>query len=40
MNASVPSRTLYLANNDKRQLKLKMLKGETVTDISKGESHG
>jgi MscS family membrane protein len=26
-----PSRTLYLANDDKRQLSLKMLKGETVT---------
>jgi MscS family membrane protein len=26
-----PSRTLYLANDDKRQLKLKMLMGETVT---------
>ncbi|MEJ2731302.1 MAG: mechanosensitive ion channel family protein [Deltaproteobacteria bacterium] len=26
-----PSRTLYLANDDKRQLKLKMLAGETVT---------
>jgi MscS family membrane protein len=28
-----PSRTIYLANDDKRQLKLKMLKGETVTYI-------
>ena len=28
-----PSRTLYLAGDDKRQLKLKMLKGETVTYI-------
>jgi len=34
-----PSRTLYLANDDKRQLKLKMLKGETVTYIPEGESH-
>ena len=28
-----PSRTLYLANGDKRQLKMKMLEGETVTYI-------
>jgi MscS family membrane protein len=28
-----PSRTLYLANDDKRQLKLKMLEGETATYI-------
>lgn len=34
-----PSRTLYLANDNKRQLKLKMLKGETVTYIPEGESH-
>ena len=34
-----PSRTLYLANDDKRQLKLKMLKGETVTYIPEGGSH-
>ena len=34
-----PSRTIYLANDDKRQLKLKMLEGETVTYIPKGESH-
>jgi MscS family membrane protein len=34
-----PSRTLYLANDDRRQLKLKMLKGETVTDIPEGGSH-
>ncbi len=34
-----PSRTLYLANDDNRQLKLKMLKGETVTYIPEGESH-
>jgi len=34
-----PSRTLYLANDDKRQVKLKMLKGETVTYIPEGESH-
>jgi MscS family membrane protein len=31
-----PSRTLYLANDDKRQLKLKMLQGETVTYIPEG----
>jgi MscS family membrane protein len=35
-----PSRTLYLANDDNRQLKLKMLKGETATYISDGGSHG
>jgi len=34
-----PSRTTYLANDDKRQLKLKMLEGETVTYIPEGESH-
>ena len=34
-----PSRTLYLANDDNRQLKLKMLEGETVTYIPKGESN-
>jgi MscS family membrane protein len=34
-----PSRTLYLANDDNRQLKLKMLEGETVTYTPKGESH-
>ena len=34
-----PSRTLYLANDDKRQLSLKMLKGETVTYIPKGGSY-
>jgi MscS family membrane protein len=34
-----PSRTLYLANDDNRQLKLKMLKGETVTYAPKGGSH-
>jgi MscS family membrane protein len=34
-----PSRTIYLANDDKRQLKLKMLEGETVTYIPEGESH-
>jgi MscS family membrane protein len=34
-----PSRTTYLANDDKRQLKLKMLGGETVTYIPEGESH-
>ena len=34
-----PSRTIYLANDDKRQLKLKMLEGETVTYIPEGGSH-
>jgi MscS family membrane protein len=34
-----PSRTTYLANDDKRQLKLKMLEGETVTYIPEGKSH-
>ena len=34
-----PSRTLYLANNDNRQLKLKMLKGETATYIPERGSH-
>jgi MscS family membrane protein len=34
-----PSRTLYLANDDKRQLKLKMLKGETVTYVPEGGNH-
>jgi MscS family membrane protein len=34
-----PSRTIYLANDDKRPLKLKMLEGETVTYIPEGESH-
>jgi MscS family membrane protein len=34
-----PSRTLYLTNDDKRQLKLKMLEGETVTYIPEGGSH-
>jgi MscS family membrane protein len=34
-----PSRTLYLANDDKRQLKLKMLKGETVTYTPEEGSH-
>jgi MscS family membrane protein len=33
-----PSSTIYLANDDKRQLKLKMLEGETVTYIPEGES--
>jgi MscS family membrane protein len=28
-----PSRTLYLAGDEKRELKLKMLQGETVTYI-------
>jgi MscS family membrane protein len=34
-----PSRTLYLANDDKRQLSLKMLKGETVNYIPEGGSN-
>jgi len=34
-----PSRTLYLANDEKRQLKLKMMKGETATYIPEGGSH-
>jgi len=34
-----PSRTTYLANDDKRQLKLKMLEGETVTYSPEGPSH-
>ena len=34
-----PSRTLYLANDDKRQLSLKMLKGETVNYIPEGGIH-
>jgi MscS family membrane protein len=34
-----PSRTLYLANDDKRQLKLKMLAGETVTYTPEGNGH-
>jgi len=34
-----PSRTLYLANDEKRQLKLKMMKGETATYIPEGRSH-
>jgi MscS family membrane protein len=33
-----PSRTIYLANDDKRQLKLKMLEGEIVTYIPEGDS--
>ena len=33
-----PSRTLYLANDDNRQLKLKMLERETVTYIPEGGS--
>ena len=36
---ALPSRTLYLANDDKRQLSLKMLKGETVNYIPEGGSH-
>jgi MscS family membrane protein len=32
-----PSRTLYLANDDNRQLKLKMLAGETVTYMPEGD---
>jgi MscS family membrane protein len=39
INFAFPSRTLYLANDDKRQLKLKMLKGETATYIPEGGSH-
>ena len=34
-----PSRTLYLASDDKRQLNLKMLKGETVTYIPEEGNH-
>jgi MscS family membrane protein len=34
-----PSRTIYLANDDKRQLKLKMLAGETVTYTPEGDGH-
>lgn len=34
-----PSRTLFLANDEKRQLKLKMMKGETATYIPEGERH-
>jgi MscS family membrane protein len=34
-----PSRTMYLANDDKRQLKLKMLAGETVTYTPEGNGH-
>ena len=34
-----PSRTVYLANDDKRQLKLKMLAGETVTYTPEGDGH-
>ena len=34
-----PSRTLYVANDDKRQLKIKMMKGETATYIPEGGSH-
>jgi MscS family membrane protein len=36
INFAFPSRTLYLANDDNRQRKLKMLKGETVTYIPEG----
>lgn len=32
-----PSRTVYLANDDNRQLKLKMLQGETITFNANGE---
>jgi MscS family membrane protein len=35
---ALPSRTLHLANDDKRQLSLKTLKGETVTYIPEGGS--
>ncbi|MGD9057184.1 MAG: mechanosensitive ion channel family protein [Desulfobacterales bacterium] len=34
-----PSRSVYLANDDKRQLKLKMLAGETVTYTPEGNHH-
>jgi MscS family membrane protein len=34
-----PSRTIYMANDDKRQLKLKMLQGETMTYTPEGGSH-
>jgi MscS family membrane protein len=34
-----PSRTLYLATDDRRQLKLKMLAGETVTYTPEGNDH-
>ena len=34
-----PSRTVYLANDDKRQLRLKMLAGETVTYTPEGDGH-
>jgi MscS family membrane protein len=34
-----PSRTVYLANDDKRQLKLKMLAGETATYTPEGNGH-
>lgn len=34
-----PSRTVYMANDEKRQLKLEMLKGETVTYSPEGGNH-
>jgi hypothetical protein len=34
-----PSRTLYPDNGDKRQLKPKMLPGESMTDTSEGGIH-
>jgi MscS family membrane protein len=34
-----PSRTIYLENDDKSQLKLKMLQGETVTYIPEGDKN-
>ena len=34
-----PSRTVFLANDDDRQLKLKMLAGETLTCPPQGECH-
>jgi MscS family membrane protein len=34
-----PSRTVYLANDDKRQLSLKMLAGETVTYTPERNGH-
>jgi MscS family membrane protein len=34
-----PSRTIYMANDDKRQLRLRMLRGEAVTYIPEEESY-
>jgi MscS family membrane protein len=39
INFAFPSRTLYFTNDDKRELKLKMLKGETVTYVPEGGRH-